>query len=176
MATGASTADAAVILIDARKGLLAQTKRHSYLCHLFGIKHIIVAINKMDLVKYEELKFQEIVSNYGLFASNRIGLKNPSFIPMSGIHGDNVVSISKNMKWHKGPSLLELLEDIDIEDQTINSKPFRMPVQFVNRPNSDFRGVSGKPASGYISKNDEILVFPSGKKTKVQRNNNAKWY
>ena len=93
MATGASTADAAVILIDARKGLLAQTKRHTYLCHLFGIEHIIIAINKMDLVEYDELRFQEIVSNYEPFASS-IGIENPSYIPISGIHGDNIVSIS----------------------------------------------------------------------------------
>ncbi len=167
MATGASTADAAVILIDARKGLLAQTKRHTYLCHLFGIKHIIVAINKMDLVKYEALRFQEIVSNYELFASN-IGIENPSYVPISGIHGDNVVSVSKNMTWYRGPSLLELLEDMNLDAKTSHSQPFRMPVQLVNRPNSDFRGVSGKPASGYISVNDEIAVFPSGKRTIIK--------
>jgi len=167
MATGASTADAAVILIDARKGLLAQTKRHSYLCHLFGIKHIIVAINKMDLVKYEALRFREIVSNYELFASS-IGIENPSYVPISGIHGDNVVSVSKNMTWYKGPSLLKLLEDIELDNKTSQSQPFRMPVQLVNRPNSDFRGVSGKPASGYISVNDEIAVFPSGKRTIIK--------
>ena len=167
MATGASTADAAVILIDARKGLLAQTKRHTYLCHLFGIKHIIVAINKMDLVKYEALRFQEIVSNYELFASS-IGIENPSYVPISGLHGDNVVSVSKNMTWYRGPSLLELLEDMNLDDKTSHSQPFRMPVQLVNRPNSDFRGVSGRPVSGYISVNDEIAVFPSGKRTIIK--------
>ncbi len=167
MATGASTADAAVILIDARKGLLAQTKRHSYLCRLFGIKHIIIAINKMDLVEYDELKFQEIVSNYEAFASS-IGIENPSYIPISGIHGDNVVSVSKNMTWYRGPSLLKLLEDMDLDDKTSGSQPFRMPVQLVNRPNSDFRGISGKPASGYISVNDEISIFPSGKRTTIK--------
>ncbi len=167
MATGASTADAAVILIDARKGILAQTKRHSYICHLFGIKHIIVAVNKMDLVTYEKLRFQAIVEDYKQFAAS-IGIVDPSFIPISGIHGDNIVSVSKNMKWHKGPSLLKLLEDINFEDTTTLSQPFRMPVQLVNRPNSDFRGVSGKSVSGYISKNDEISIFPSGKKTRVK--------
>ncbi len=166
MATGASTADAAVILIDARKGLLAQTKRHTYLCHLFGIEHIIIAINKMDLVEYDELRFQEIVSNYEPFASS-IGIENPSYIPVSGIHGDNIVSVSKNMTWYRGPSLLKLLEDMDLDNKTSQSQPFRMPVQLVSRPNSDFRGVSGKPASGYISKDDEIAVFPSGKKTRI---------
>ncbi len=167
MATGASTADAAVILIDARKGLLAQTKRHSYLCHLFGIKHFIVAVNKMDLVSYNEVGFHEIAEEYGAFAST-IGIEHPSYIPISGIHGDNIVSLSDNMKWYKGSSLLELLEDIDLANNTIRSQPFRMPVQLVNRPNSDFRGISGKVASGYISKNDEISIFPSGKKTKVK--------
>ncbi len=167
MATAASTADAAVILIDARKGVLAQTKRHTYLCHLFGIKHIIVAINKMDLVKYEELRFQEIASNYEPFASS-IGIKNPSYLPIAAINGANVLSVSQNMNWYKGPSLLELLEDIDLADPSFHSQPFRMPVQLVNRPNSDFRGVSGKTASGYISKNDEIAVFPSGKKTRIK--------
>ncbi len=167
MATGASTAEAAVILMDARKGLLAQTKRHSHICHLFGIKHIIVAINKMDLVGYEELRFQEILSNYELFAST-IGIEKPSYLPISGIHGDNIVSTSKNMKWYRGPSLLELLEDMDLEDQTSHSQPFRMPVQLVNRPNSNFRGVSGKPASGSISINDDIAVFPSGKRTRIK--------
>ena len=167
MATGASTADAAVILIDARKGLLEQTKRHSYLCHLFGIRHFIVAINKMDLVKYDEFRFREITEEYGSFAST-IGVKNLSYIPISGIHGDNILSIAENMKWYKESSLLKLLEDIELEDNRNRSQPFRMPVQLVNRPNSDFRGVSGKVASGCISKNDEISVFPSGKKTKIK--------
>ena len=167
MATGASTADAAVILIDARKGVLAQTKRHSYICHLFGIKHVIVAINKMDLVNYRELRFREIIEDYSQFASS-IGIEHSIYIPISGIHGENVVSVSKNMKWYNGPSLLKLLEDINLEDSTTLSQPFRMPVQLVNRPNSDFRGVSGNSASGYISKNDEIYIFPSGKKTRVK--------
>ncbi|MDC3055965.1 sulfate adenylyltransferase subunit CysN [Paracoccaceae bacterium] len=166
MATGASTADAAVILIDARKGILAQTKRHSYICHLFGIKHIIVAVNKMDLVTYEKLKFQAIVEDYKLFAES-IGIVDPSFIPICGIHGDNIVSVSENMKWYNGPSLLKLLEGINLEDSTTLPQPFRMPVQLVNRPNSDFRGMSGKSISGYISKNDEIAVLPSGKKTRI---------
>ena len=167
MATGASTADAAVILIDARKGILAQTKRHSYICHLFGIKHIIVAVNKMDLVTYEKLKFQAIAEDYKLFAES-IGIVDLSFIPICGINGDNIVSVSENMKWYKGTSLLKLLEDINPEDSTTLSQPFRMPVQLVNRPNSDFRGVSGKSISGYISKNDEIYISPSGKKTRVK--------
>jgi len=168
MATGASTADAAVILVDARKGLLAQTKRHAYLCHLFGIKHVIVAVNKMDLVTYEKLRFQAIVEDYKLFAAS-IGIVDPSFIPISGINGDNIVSVSENMKWHKGPSLLKLLEDINLEDSVTLSQPFRMPVQLVNRPDADFRGVSGRASSGYVSKNDEISIFPSGKKTRIKK-------
>ena len=167
MATGASTADAAVILIDARKGLLAQTKRHSYLCQLLGIKHIIVAINKMDLIEYDELRFLEITKEYMLFSEN-IGIDKTSFIPISAINGDNVVSVSCKMDWYNEGSLLELLENVDCEDENFRSQPFRMPVQLVNRPNADFRGVSGKSVSGYISVNDEIAVFPSGKKTKVK--------
>ena len=167
MATGASTADAAVILIDSQKGLLAQTKRHSYLCHLFGIKHFIVAINKMDLVEYDEFRFQQIAEEFRLFALN-LGIENPSYVPISGIHGDNIVSVSENMKWYKGSPFLKLLEDIDLDDKTLRAQPFRMPVQMVNRPNSDFRGVSGKVASGYISKGDKISVFPSGKKTRIK--------
>ncbi len=167
MATGASTANVAVILIDARKGLLAQTKRHSYLCQLLGIKHVIVAINKMDLIEYEEVQFLEIIKEYELFAEN-IGINKTSFVPISAINGDNVVSISNNMKWYNGGPLLELLENIDCESQNVDAQPFRMPVQLVNRPNADFRGISGKSVSGYISVNDEISVFPSGKKTKVK--------
>ena len=167
MATGASTADAAIILIDARKGLLTQTKRHSYLCQLLGIKHIIVAINKMDLVEYEEVQFLEISKEYELFAA-KIGINKTSFVPISAMNGDNVVSISNNMKWYNGAPLLELLENIDCEILNVRTQPFRMPVQLVNRPNADFRGISGKSVSGYVSVNDEISVFPSGKKTKVK--------
>ena len=167
MATGASTADAAVILIDARKGVLAQTKRHSYICHLFGIKHFIVAINKMDLIKYDKFKFQKIAKEYGLFAAS-IGIEDPIHIPICGIHGDNIASVSENMKWYKGTSLLKFLEDVDIENKTLPSQPFRDAIQLVNRPNSDFRGVAGKSTGGSVSKNDEIYIFPSGKKTKVK--------
>ena len=123
MATGASTADAAIILIDARKGLLAQTKRHSYLCQLLGIKHIIVAINKMDLIGYDEEHFLEITKEYKLFAKN-ISIDRTSFIPISAINGDNVVSISNNMIWYNGSPLLELLEIIDCESQNVNAQPF----------------------------------------------------
>ena len=167
MATGASTADAAIILIDARKGLLAQTKRHSYLCQLLGIKHIIVAINKMDLIGYDEVHFLEIMKEYKLFAKN-IGIEKTSFIPISAINGDNVVSISNNMKWYKDGPILELLENLECENHNMHTQPFRMPVQLVSRPNADFRGVSGKSVSGYISVDDEISVFPSGKKTRIK--------
>ena len=167
MATGASTADAAIILIDARKGLLAQTKCHSYLCQLLGVEHIIVAINKMDLIEYDEARFLEIIRDYTLFAEN-IGIDKYSFIPISAVNGDNVVSLSTNMKWYNQGTLLDFLENVDCENQDFHSQPFRMPVQLVNRRNADFRGVSGKSVSGYISVNDEISVFPSGKKTKVK--------
>lgn len=169
MVTGASTADAAIILIDARKGLLTQTKRHSYICRLLGINHTIVTVNKMDLVQYGETRFNEIINEFNEF-SKVIDLHNICFVPISGIKGDNIVTKSKKMPWYEGPSLIKLLENLEIEnDRTTHSQPFRMPVQWVNRPNSDFRGVSGKVVSGYISKNDEVCILPSGKKTKVER-------
>ena len=168
MVTGASTADAAIILIDARKGLLTQTKRHSYICKLLGINHTIVTVNKMDLVQYGETRFNEIINEFEEF-SKVIDLHNISFVPISGIKGDNIVTPSKKMVWYEGPSLIKVLENLEIETDRNHSQPFRMPVQWVNRPNSDFRGVSGKVVSGYISKNDEICILPSGKKTKVDR-------
>ena len=168
MVTGASTADAAIILIDARKGLLTQTKRHSYICQLLGINHTIVTVNKMDLVQYGESRFKEIINEFEEF-SKVIDLHNISFVPISGIKGDNIVTPSKTMAWYEGPSLIKLLENLEIETDRNHSEPFRMPVQWVNRPNSDFRGVSGKVVSGYISKNDDICILPSGKKTKVER-------
>ena len=169
MVTGASTADAAIILIDARKGLLTQTKRHSYICRLLGINHTIVTVNKMDLVQYGQTRFNEIINEFGEF-SRVIDLHNISFVPISAIKGDNIVTSSKKMPWYEGPSLINLLENLEIEnDRSTHSQPFRMPVQWVNRPNSDFRGVSGKVVSGYISKNDEVCILPSGKKTKVER-------
>ena len=168
MVTGASTAEAAIILIDARKGLLTQTKRHSYICQLLGINHIIVTVNKMDLVQYDETRFNKIINEFEEF-SKIIELRNISFVPISGIKGDNIVSLSKKMPWYEGPSLIKLLENLELETDRTHSQPFRLPVQWVNRPNSDFRGVSGKVVSGYISKNDEICILPSGKKTKVER-------
>ena len=168
MATGASTADAAVILIDARKGVLAQTKRHSYICHLFGIKHFVVAINKMDLVKYNEFKFQEIAEEYRLFAST-VGIDYTSYIPISGIHGDNIVSVSDNMRWYKGSSLLERLEDIDLEDKTNLSQPFRMPVQLVNRPNSEFRGYQGNQLVAIFLKMMKLPSFHQVKRLELKK-------
>ena len=168
MVTGASTAEAAIILIDARKGLLTQTKRHSYICQLLGINHIIVTVNKMDLVQYDEIRFNKIINEFEEF-SKIIELRNISFVPISGLKGDNIVSPSEKMPWYEGPSLIKLLENLELETDRTHSQPFRMPVQWVNRPNSDFRGVSGKVVSGYISKKDEICILPSGKKTKVER-------
>ena len=168
MVTGASTADAAIILIDARKGLLTQTKRHSYICRLLGINHTIVTVNKMDLVEYGETRFKEIINEFEEF-SKVIDLRQVCFVPISGIKGDNIVTPSKKMPWYEGPSLINQLENLEIETDYTRTQPFRMPVQWVNRPNSDFRGVSGKVVSGYISKNDEICILPSGKKTRVER-------
>jgi bifunctional enzyme CysN/CysC len=166
MATGASTADAAVILIDARKGVLTQTRRHSYIVNLLGIKHAIVAINKMDLIDYDQARFDEIEQEYREFAAE-IGLTDIQTIPMSALTGDNVFSKSDIMSWYEGPSLLELLETIDTTTD-ISEKPFRMPVQWVNRPNLDFRGFSGIISSGTVTPGQEIIVSPSEKTNRIK--------
>jgi len=166
MVTGASTADVAIILIDARKGILRQTRRHSFIVNLLGIEHVIVAINKMDLVNFSEDIYNEIQEAYNELA-NELGIKNRYYIPISALDGDNVVNISDNTPWYEGKALLELLDTIDItqKQQDMN---FRFPVQYVNRPNLDFRGFCGTVASGSISVGDEITVLPSGKSTKVK--------
>lgn len=166
MATGASTADLAIILIDARYGVQTQTRRHSYIVNLLGIKHIIVAINKMDLVDFSEERFNEIRQEY-LTLSNELGILNPIFIPMSALKGDNVVNPSAQTPWYSGQCLMEILDTIDISDKS-ETKPFRFPVQWVNRPNLDFRGFCGTIASGSIKVGDEITVLPSGKTTTIK--------
>lgn len=171
MVTGASTADVAIILIDARKGILTQTRRHSFIVNLLGIEHVVVAINKMDLVDYSEETFMEISKAYALLAKE-LGIKNTYYIPLSALDGDNVVDPSKNMPWYKGKPLLEFLDTIDIS-KAINYEDFRFPVQYVNRPNLDFRGFCGTIASGVIHVGDEITVLPSGKTTKVKSIINA---
>ncbi|HIQ18034.1 MAG TPA: sulfate adenylyltransferase subunit CysN [Novosphingobium capsulatum] len=168
MVTGASTADLAVILIDARKGVLVQTRRHSYLCHLLGIRNIVLAVNKMDLVDYSQARFDEIVADYAAFAAS-IGIESFTAMPISGFAGDNVTSASANTPWYTGPSLIAHLETVDVLSTRDQARPFRMPVQWVNRPNLDFRGFAGLIASGSIRPGDAVRVLPSGKTSTVAR-------
>jgi len=170
MVTGASTANMALILIDARNGVIEQTKRHSYIAALVGIPHIVVCINKMDLVDWSEDRFNEIRDDFDSFAP-RLGLKDITFIPVSALEGDNVVDSSKNMPWYQGGSLLAHMEDVYISSD-VDLKNFRMPVQWVNRPltdeHRDFRGFSGQVAGGVVRVGDEIRVLPSGLTSKVK--------
>lgn len=168
MVTGASTADLAVILIDARKGVLTQTRRHSYLAHLIGIRHLVLAVNKMDLVDYSQARFDEIVSDYSAFAKE-IGIAGFTAMPISGFKGDNITAPSANTAWYTGPSLIAHLETVEVDATLDRAKPFRMPVQWVNRPNLDFRGFAGLIASGSVKPGDAIRVLPSGKTSTVSR-------
>lgn len=167
MVTGASTADAAVILIDARKGVLTQTRRHSYLVSLLGIRHVVLAVNKMDLVGWDKGVFDAIVADYRAFAE-QIGLSVFTPIPISGLGGDNMATRSEATPWFDGPILMDWLEAVEVEDD-LQAKPFRMPVQWVNRPNLDFRGFSGLIASGSIKPGDRIRALPSGRESRVAR-------
>ena len=168
MVTGASTADLAVILIDARQGILTQTRRHSYLAHLIGIKHIVVAVNKMDLVDYDQNIYEEIVGEYRQFADS-IGIEAFTPIPISGLAGDNITSKSNNMNWFDGLPLVEHLETVEVAVTANQSKPFRMSVQWVNRPDLDFRGFSGQIMSGSVAPGDKIRVLPSSKTTTIKQ-------
>lgn len=167
MVTGASTADAAVILIDARKGVLTQTRRHSYLVSLLGIRNVVLAVNKMDLVGWDQDVFDAIVADYRAFA-DQIGLTVFTPIPISGLGGDNIATRSEATPWFEGPILMDWLEGVEVEDD-LQAKPFRMPVQWVNRPNLDFRGFSGLIASGTIKPGDRIRALPSGRESRVAR-------
>jgi bifunctional enzyme CysN/CysC len=167
MVTGASTADVAVILIDARKGVLTQTRRHSFIVSLLGIKQVVLAINKMDLVGYSQQIFDTIVAEYRDFAA-QIGLENIVPVPLSALRGDNMLERSSNTPWFQGPTLMSYLETVEIEDD-LQQRPFRLPVQWVNRPNQDFRGFAGTIASGVVRKGDAIRVLPSGRQSKVAR-------
>ena len=168
MVTGASTADLAVILIDARKGVLVQTRRHSYLCHLIGIRNIVLAVNKMDLVDYDQEVFDKIVADYAEFARS-IGIESFTAMPISGFRGDNITTLSTNTPWYGGPTLVEHLETVEVLGSIDAEKPFRLPVQWVNRPDLDFRGFSGLIASGTIKPGDSIRVLPSGKTSTITR-------
>lgn len=168
MATGASTCDLAVILIDARKGVLDQTRRHSFISNLLGLKHFVVAVNKMDLVDYSQDRFEQIRADYLEFSKHLQGDTNIQIIPLSALEGDNVVDKSQHMPWYQGPALLELLESVDV-DRIKGTGEFRFPVQYVNRPNLDFRGFAGTISAGQIRVGDEIKALPSGKRSKVAR-------
>jgi bifunctional enzyme CysN/CysC len=168
MVTGASTAELAVILIDARKGILTQTRRHSYLTHLLGIKNIVLAVNKMDLIEYSKDIFDQIVADYTAFAAS-IGVTDFTAIPISGFKGDNITMLSENTKWYSGPTLMQYLENVELDQSADQGLSFRMPVQWVNRPNLDFRGFSGKIASGIVKPGDEVRILPSGKTSHVDR-------
>ena len=168
MVTGASSADLAVILIDARKGVLVQTRRHSYLCHLLGIRNIVLAINKMDLVDYSQTVFDQILADYTEFAHS-IGIQSFTALPISGFKGDNITTRSANTPWYSGPTLVEHLETVEVLSSVDAGKPFRLPVQWVNRPNLDFRGFSGLIATGSVKPGDAVRVLPSGKTSTVTR-------
>ncbi|KQZ94141.1 adenylyltransferase [Mesorhizobium sp. Root157] len=167
MATGASTADLAIVLVDARQGVLRQTRRHSVIASLLGIRHIVLAVNKIDLVDFDKAVFERIVSDYEQF-SKTLGFHSVAAIPMSARYGDNVSKRSENMSWYDGPTLIEHLETVGVDDLT-TELPFRFPVQYVNRPNLDFRGFAGTIASGAVAKGDEVVVAKSGTSAKVKR-------
>jgi len=166
MATGASTSDVAVLLIDARYGVQEQSRRHAYIVSLLGVKQVVVAINKMDLIDFDQSIFNTIEVNFRKFAKN-LGFSDITFIPISALEGDNVITLSDRSRWYKGPSLLHFLEHVDVEKNTLEL-PFRFPVQWVNRPNLDFRGFSGTIASGVINLGDSIIVSSSGKRSNVK--------
>ncbi|MCG5535615.1 sulfate adenylyltransferase subunit CysN [Ectothiorhodospira mobilis] len=168
MVTGASTADAAVILVDARHGVLTQTRRHSYLVHLLGIRHIILAINKMDLVDYDAGVFRRIVDDYRAFA-DLIGMEDFTAIPVSALKGDNILHPSPAMHWFHGPTLMGCLETVEVDETRMQRAPVRLPVQWVNRPNLDFRGFCGTLAGGVLHPGDRVRVLPSGKESRVAR-------
>jgi len=169
MVTGASTADLAVILIDARKGVLTQTRRHSFLAHLVGIRHIVLAVNKMDLVGYNQATFDQIVADYRAFAAE-IGITQFTPIPLSGFKGDNITTApSENTPWYNGPSLIQHLETVEVDSTIAQGAAFRMPVQWVNRPNLDFRGFSGLITSGLVKPGDAVRIVPSGKTSTITR-------
>jgi bifunctional enzyme CysN/CysC len=168
MVTGASTADLAVLLVDARKGVLTQTRRHSYLAQLVGIRRFVLAVNKMDLVDYDQAAFDAIIADYRAF-TGQVGIKDWVAIPVSGLNGDNIMSRSEATAWYSGPTLLEHLDTVPLDTAADAAKPFRMPVQWVNRPNQSFRGFSGQIASGTMSSGAEIRILPSGRATRIDR-------
>jgi bifunctional enzyme CysN/CysC len=168
MVTGASTADLAVILIDARKGILTQTRRHSYLVHLLGIRNLVLAVNKMDLIGYDQAKYDAIVAAYAEFAAS-IGIESFVPMPISGLAGDTIATRSASMPWYSGPTLIEHLETVPLDIAADQAQPFRMPVQMVKRPDLDFRGVAGLIVSGAVRPGDPVRIVPSGRITSIAR-------
>ncbi len=168
MVTGASTADLAVVLIDARKGVLTQTRRHSFLVSLIGIRHVVLAVNKMDLVDWSQEVFDTIVGEYREFAA-QLGIEDIVCIPISGLRGDNITAPSDNSPWYDGPTLMGHLETVEIDEDRLRAQPFRMPVQWVNRPDLNFRGFAGQIASGRVVPGDRIRALPSGRTSTVSR-------
>lgn len=168
MATGASTCDLAILLIDARKGVLDQTRRHSFISTLLGIKHLVVAINKMDLVEYDQVRYEQIKQDYLDFAAQLPDDLDIRFVPMSALEGDNVASASQTMPWYSGPTLLDVLETVELK-RVVDHQPMRFPVQYVNRPNLDFRGYAGTLASGSVQVGQRVKVLPSGVESTIAR-------
>jgi bifunctional enzyme CysN/CysC len=168
MVTGASTADLAVLLVDARKGVLTQTRRHSYLAKLVGIRRFVLAVNKMDLVDYDQVAFEGITADYRAFAS-QIGIEDWVAIPVSGLSGDNIMARSETTAWYAGPTLMEHLDSVPLDAAADAQKSLRLPVQWVNRPNQNFRGFSGQIASGTVGPGTEVRVLPSGRTTRIER-------
>ncbi|REL30173.1 sulfate adenylyltransferase subunit CysN [Thalassotalea euphylliae] len=166
MATGASTCDLAIILIDARRGVQVQTRRHSFICSLLGIKHVLVAVNKMDLVEYDQDRYQQIKKDYREFAEE-LNFDDIRFVPISALNGDNVVEESENMPWYPGATMMKLLNTIKVEPANQLSE-FRFPVQYVNRPHLNFRGFAGTVAAGQVRVGDTIVALPSGKESEVK--------
>src|SRR6266849_2243002 len=166
MATGASTADLAVLLVDARKGVLAQTRRHSLICSLFGIRHVVLAVNKLDLVGFVRAAFDRIAADYAQFAAD-LGFHSLLMIPLSARHGDNLTAPTPRTPWYEGPSLIDYLETIDVAEAP-SGQPFRFPVQWINRPNGDFRGFAGTVTSGSVAPGDPIMVMGSARASRVK--------
>jgi bifunctional enzyme CysN/CysC len=168
MVTGASTADCAVVLVDATKGLLTQTRRHTYIVGALGIRHVALAVTKMDLVTFAEEPFRDLASRYGEVAGE-LGLRDVVCIPVSGLHGDNVVDPSERTAWYEGPTLIEYLESVEVDEERMQSAPFRLPVQWVNRPDASFRGFVGAVAGGAVRPGDHVRVYPGGRESRVSR-------
>ncbi|MEP6654872.1 MAG: GTP-binding protein, partial [Myxococcales bacterium] len=168
MVTGASTADLSVILVDARKGVLIQTRRHGFLVSLLGIQHVVLLVNKMDLVGYARETFTRIEDDFRQFA-HQLGLPAVTCIPVSAVKGDNIVERSAAMPWYEGPTVMGLLEEVEVDEMRLVDKPARLPVQWVNRPSPDFRGFAGTLVSGHLDKGEAIRVQPSGRTSRVTR-------